>query len=678
VPILLEGLAQLEYRGYDSAGLAVVSRSGGLRVHKAKSRVAGLGSNLPARFKGGPGIGHTRWATHGEPNDINAHPHVVGPVAVVHNGIIENADELRAKLIAEGAEFTSETDSEVLAHLIARASGYLPAPDAAADGTTRQASAVANDGTGQGGLEGQDDGTGQAGGEGQDDGTGQATRAGKRGGAGMARVARTGSTGKPAHADSVADNLDGRGDLEEAVRRALTSVVGTYGIAVLDARRPDRVVAARNGSPVVLGIGDKEMFVASDVAALVRYTRQVVHLDDGEVATVRADGFHTSTLDARTTTHEPSLIDADLGSYTADGYTHFMRKEIHEQPRTVERALRGRLEERFNTAHLGGLNIDAREARAIRRVKILGCGSAYYAGQVGAQLIEELARIPANAEPASEFRYRNPVVEADTLYVAVSQSGETHDTLAAVRELKRKGGRVIGVVNAVGSAIARECEGGVYLHAGPEISVTSTKTFTATCVAFSLLALHLGRIHDLSPADGARVIAGLRALPGQVTQILGEEERITELARDLAGYPSMFFVGRVRGWPIAREGAQKLKEVSYLHAEAYPASELKHGPLALVGPDLPTVAVLPDDELRDKNISTLGEIKARRGRILVVGHGTLDTRLADDMVEVPKNEPELDPILLSVPLQMLAYHAAVALGNDVDKPRNLAKSVTVE
>ena len=610
VPILLEGLAQLEYRGYDSAGLAVVSRSGGLRVHKAKTRVAGLGATLPARFKGGPGIGHTRWATHGEPNDINAHPHVVGPVAVVHNGIIENADELRAKLIAEGAEFVSDTDSEVLAHLIARAGGYLPAPGGAADGT-------------------------------------------------------------------VADT-EGDGDLEEAVRQALTSVVGTYGIAVLDARYPDRVVAARNGSPVVLGIGDKEMFVASDVAALVRYTRQVVHLDDGEVATVRADGFHTSTLDARTTTHEPLLIEADLRSYTADGYTHFMRKEIHEQPRTVERALRGRIEERFQTAHLGGLNIDAREARAIRRVKILGCGSAFYAGQVGAQLIEELARIPADAEAASEFRYRNPVVEADTLYIAVSQSGETHDTLAAVLELKRKGGRVIGVVNAVGSAIARECEGGVYLHAGPEISVTSTKTFTATCVVFSLLALHLGRIHDLSPADGARVVAGLHALPGQVTQILAGEERIAELAKDLTGYHGMFFVGRVRGWPIAREGAQKLKEVSYLHAEAYPASELKHGPLALVGPDLPTVAVVPDDELRDKNISTLGEIKARRGRILAVGHGTLDARLADDMVEVPKNEPELDPILLSVPLQLLAYHAAVTLGNDVDKPRNLAKSVTVE
>jgi len=317
VPILLEGLARLEYRGYDSAGLAVVARSGELRVHKAKGRVADLSGNLPARFKGGPGIGHTRWATHGEPSDINAHPHVAGTVAVVHNGIIENADELRAKLAAEGAEFASETDSEVLAHLIARSS---------------------------------------------------------------------------------------RDDLEEAVREALTSVVGTYGIAVLDARFPDRIVAARNGSPVVLGIGDKEMFVASDLAALVRYTRQVVHLDDGEVATVRADGFRTADLDARATTHEPLVVDADLGSYSADGYTHFMRKDIHEQPRTIERALRGRIEERFSTAHLGGLNFDAREARAICRVKILGCGSAYYAGQVGAQLIEELARIPADAEPASEFR----------------------------------------------------------------------------------------------------------------------------------------------------------------------------------------------------------------------------------------------------------------------------------
>ena len=690
MPILLEGLAQLEYRGYDSAGLAVVNRSGGLRVHKAKTRVAGLGSSLPARFKGGPGIGHTRWATHGEPNDINAHPHVVGPVAVVHNGIIENADELRVKLIAEGAEFISETDSEVLAHLIARAGGYLPRSGGTEGGAEYAADALHENGTAANAstanASAADASTAKAsaanGTAGGGSGRNGAQASGKAGGTGKRGSARNGDGTDRALGTDRAPGTDRDpgtdGDLEEAVRQALTSVVGTYGIAVLDARYPDRIVAARNGSPVVLGIGDKEMFVASDVAALVRYTRQVVHLDDGEVATVRADGFHTSTLDARTTTHEPSVIEADLHSYSADGYTHFMRKEIHEQPRTVERALRGRLEERFHTAHLGGLNIDARQARAIQRVKILGCGSAYYAGQVGAQLIEELARIPADAEAASEFRYRNPVVEADTLYIAVSQSGETHDTLAAVRELKRKGGRVIGVVNAVGSAIARECEGGVYLHAGPEISVTSTKTFTATCVVFSLLALHLGRIHDLSPADGARVIAGLHALPGQVSEVLAQEERIADLAKDLTGYHGMFFVGRVRGWPIAREGAQKLKEVSYLHAEAYPASELKHGPLALVGPDLPTVAVVPDDELRDKNISTLGEVKARRGRILAVGHGTLDRRLADDMVEVPKNEPELDPILLSVPLQLLAYHAAVTLGNDVDKPRNLAKSVTVE
>jgi glutamine---fructose-6-phosphate transaminase (isomerizing) len=591
VPVLLEGLTRLEYRGYDSAGLAVLSRNGEIRVHKTKGRVADLTGGLPARFKGSPGIGHTRWATHGEPSDENAHPHVCGPIAIVHNGIIENADELRAKLIAEGETFQSETDSEVLAHLIAA---------------------------------------------------------------------------------STAD------DLEEAVRQALTSVVGTYGIVVLDSRQPDRIVAARNGSPVVLGLGDKEMFVASDIAALVRYTRQVVHLDDGEVATVRADGFRTATLDARTTTKQPSIIDTDFGSYDAEGYTHFMRKEIHEQPRAVERALRGRIDGRFNTAHLGGLNMDARQLREIRRVLVLGCGSAYYAGQVGAQLIEDLARIPAAAEPASEFRYRNPVVEADTLYAGVSQSGETYDTLAAVQELKRKGGQVLGVVNSVGSAIARECGGGMYLHAGPEVSVTSTKTFTATAVAFALLALHLGRIHDLSPGDGRRIIAGLRALPDQIEEILADEEHIAGVAAELVGSQGLFFIGRVRGFPVAREGAQKLKEVSYLHAEAYPASELKHGPLALVCPELPTVAIVPDDDLLDKNLSTLGEIKARRGPIVAVGHTDLDSKLADHLIRVPKSEPELDPILLSVPLQMLAYHAAVALGNDVDKPRNLAKSVTVE
>ncbi|KQV14308.1 MULTISPECIES: glutamine--fructose-6-phosphate transaminase (isomerizing) [unclassified Kitasatospora] len=592
---LLEGLQRLEYRGYDSAGVAVTGKPGTLKVCKTKGRVADLAAAVPARFKGTTGIGHTRWATHGEPSDANAHPHLDNSerIAVVHNGIIENADALRDRLTAEGAVFRSETDTEVLAHLVA------------------------------------------------------------------------------AH---VGEGVE----LEDAVRAALGHVVGTYGIAVVDAAQPDRIVVARNGSPIVLGLGEKEMFVASDVAALVRYTRQVVHLEDGELATVRADGFTTFTEDARTVTRQPSTVDWEIASYDTAGYEHFLLKEIHEQPASVERTLSGRLDERFATAHLGGLNLDARELREIRRVKILGCGSAYYAGEMGAQLIEELARIPAHSEPASEFRYRNPVIEADTLYVAVSQSGETYDTLAAVQEIKRKGGRVLGVVNTVGSAIARECDGGIYLHAGPEISVASTKAFTSTVIAFALLALHFGRIHDLSPADGRRIVAGLKALPDQIREILAGEDKIAELAAEYAQSEGMMFIGRVRGFPVAREGAQKLKEISYVHAEAYPASELKHGPLALINPDLPTVALVPDDELLDKNLTTLGEIKARAGRVLAIAHRAPDAKLADHAILVPRSEPELDPLLLNIPLQLLAYHAAVALKRDVDKPRNLAKSVTVE
>ncbi|MFC1420993.1 glutamine--fructose-6-phosphate transaminase (isomerizing) [Streptacidiphilus cavernicola] len=594
-PILLEGLQRLEYRGYDSAGVAVAAK-GGLKVRKSKGRVAELAALVPARFAGKAGIGHTRWATHGVPSDVNSHPHLDGAerIAVVHNGIIENADELRAKLQAEGCVFQSETDTEVLSHLIA---------------------GLATEGV----------------------------------------------------------------ELEDAVRAALKRVVGTYGIAVIDADQPDRIVVARNGSPIVLGIGEKEMFAASDVAALVRYTRQVVHLDDGELATVRADGFNTFTQeDARATAKQPSIVDWEEASYDTAGHAHFLVKEIHEQPTSVERTLSGRIDERFNTAHLGGLNMDAREARAFRRVKILGCGSAYYSGELGAQLIEELARIPAHAEPASEFRYRNPVIEADTLYIAVSQSGETYDTLAAVQEVKRKGGKVLGVVNTVGSAIARECDGGMYLHAGPEISVASTKAFTSTAIAFALIALHLGRVHDLSPADGRRICAGLKAIPGQIREILDQEKVIADLAAKYAGHEGMMFIGRVRGYPVAREGAQKLKEVSYVHAEAYPASELKHGPLALIGPELPTVAIVPDDELRDKNLTALGEIRARSGPVLMVGHTAPDPKLAEDCILVPRNEPELDPILLGIPLQLFAYYAAVALERDVDKPRNLAKSVTVE
>jgi glucosamine--fructose-6-phosphate aminotransferase (isomerizing) len=448
---------------------------------------------------------------------------------------------------------------------------------------------------------------------------------------------------------------------------------------VLDAQRPESLVVARNGSPVVLGIGEREMFVASDPAALVRYTRSVVHLDDGEVAVVRADGYETSTLDGGAVSKSPSAITWTQDAFDKTGFEHYMRKEIAEQPEAVRRTLTGRLEPRFQTTHIGGLEMAARELLEIRRVKILGCGSAYIAGCMGAHMIEQLARIPAHAEPASEFRYRNPVIEQDTLYIAVSQSGETFDTLAVVQEIKRKGGRVLGVVNVVGSTVARECGRGVYLHAGPEIAVVSTKTFTCTATAFALLAIHFGRLRDLSTAHGARLLQALEALPEQIEEILNHEQHIARLATRVAASKDVYFVGRAAGHAVAMEGALKLKEVSYLHAEAYPASELKHGPLALINPDAPTIVIAPRDDLFAKNMSTIEEIRARSGPVCVLSHaGAPLPAGVEGIIEVPRSEPELDPILLNIPLQLLAYHVALAKDRDIDQPRNLAKSVTVE
>jgi glutamine---fructose-6-phosphate transaminase (isomerizing) len=599
VPVLLEGLRSLEYRGYDSAGLAVIYRNR-LQVTKTAGRVQDLRDRISDRTTARVGIGHTRWATHGEPNDVNAHPHTDagGRIAVVHNGIFENAEQLRDALAARGVKLVSDTDTEALAHLIAAEAG---------DDTP----------------------------------------------------------------------------LEEAVRRALRHVEGTYGLVVLDINNPNELVVARNGSPIVLGIGESEMFVASDVAALVRYTKQVVYLDDAEVATVHASDYRVMSLDeggrrSSAASRVPTTVEAEAGDYELGPYENFMSKEIHEQPEALRRALRGRLDDRFATAKLGGIDLDARQLRSIRQVKFLGCGSAYYAGQMGAVLVEELARIPSDAEPASEFRYRNPVVDPDTLYVAVSQSGETADTLMAVQELRRKGGQVIGAVNVVGSAIGRECGSGVFLHAGPEIAVVATKTLTNMAASFAMLALLLGRVRDLSAADGQRIVAGLRALPGQIEQVLAAEEQIAEVARGFAAAEHMFFIGRVRGWPVAREGAQKLKEVSYVHAEAYQASELKHGPLALINTAMPSVVIIPADELLAKNISTTEQIKARGGPVIAVTSADLPPTLADAVIRVPHAEPELEPVLLNVPLQMLAYHVAAKLGRDIDKPRNLAKSVTVE
>jgi len=426
------------------------------------------------------------------------------------------------------------------------------------------------------------------------------------------------------------------------------------------------------------------MFVASDVSALIRHTTSVIHLDDGELATVTARGYRTFTRQSEDTGRVPVEIDLAADDLELSGHRHFMHKEILEQPDAVAAALRGRLDERFGTARLDGLNLGPRELRSFRRVKILGCGSAYYVGQIGAAMIEELARIPADAEPASEFRYRNPIIEPDTLYVVVSQSGETADTAFAVQEVKRKGGQVIGVVNVVGSTIAREVDGGVYLHAGPEIAVASTKALTNMAVAFAMLALLLGRVRDLSVSDGQRIIAGLRRIPDQIREILATEPDIEKVAQTVATAQSVFFIGRVRAYPVAREGAQKLKEVSYIHAEAYQTSELKHGPLALIDPDMPTVALIPDDELTDRNLAAAEQVLTRRGPLVAVTHPGVDLAALDTAehpvpaIVVPKNEPELDPILLTIPLQLLAYHAALALGHDIDKPRNLAKSVTVE
>lgn len=592
-PVLVEGLSRLEYRGYDSAGIAVLA-AGGVKVVRAVGRVRDLEAKLPKRLSGKVGIGHTRWATHGPATEPNAHPQASedGRIQVVHNGILDNASALRASLTAADVTLTSDTDTEVLAHLVARS---------------------------------------------------------------------------------------GASSLEDKVIDALARVTGTYAIAVVSADHPDRIVVARNGSPLVIGVGEHEMFVGSDVAALVRHTSQVVHLEDGELATVTRDGFKTFTVDRIEVGKTPEQIEMTADELELGAHQHHMYKEILEQPSSVERMLRGRLDERFATARLDGLQLDPRELRSFRRVKILGCGSAFYSGQLGASMIEDLARVPADAEAASEFRYRNPIIEPDTLYVAVSQSGETADTLFAVREIQRKGGRVVGLVNVVGSSVARECDGGIYLHAGPEIAVASTKALTHMALGFALLALALGRVRDLSFTDGQRIINGLHRIPGQIAEILATEQHIEQVATGLAGADSLFFIGRVRGFPVAREGAQKFKEISYRHAEAYQTSELKHGPLALISEDLPTVAIIPDDELVHRNVGAAHEVAARKGPLVVIGHAGVDLgELVAQRVDVPKNEPELDPILLTIPTQLLAYHAALKLGHDIDRPRNLAKSVTVE
>ena len=597
-PILLEGLKRLEYRGYDSAGVAILD-DGVLTTVKRSGKIAELAEALEQeRPRGSCGIAHTRWATHGAPNQVNAHPHLSGDadIALVHNGIIENAGALRRKLNGLGYTFRSETDTETVVHLIDHA---------------------------------------------------------------FKKGAKT---------------------LEDAVAAALHDVVGTYGIAVVSSRDPDKIVVARNGSPLLLGIGDGEYLVASDVAAVIAYTRDVVYLDDGDYAVLDRNGYRTFHLDRGAVSRDVHEITWDLGAIEKGGYKHFMLKEIFEQPSSLRDVMRGRLLEDEGNAKLGGITLKDEDLLKVKRILITGCGTSWHAGLIGEYMLEEVARIPVEVEYASELRYRNPVIEDDTLLMTISQSGETADTLAALRELKSHGVLTMGVVNAVGSSIARETDFGMYLHAGPEIGVASTKAFTSQIVALALFTLYLARRRHMSVADGRNMVAALRQLPEQVEHILELNDVFRELARAYKDSRNFLYLGRGYQFPVALEGALKLKEVSYIHAEGYPAAEMKHGPIALIDEDMPVVVLAPADPVYSKVVSTIEEVKARNGRIIgvVSDSGAELIGKVDHLIKVPQTLPWLQPVLTTIPLQLLAYHIAVLRGCDVDMPRNLAKSVTVE
>lgn len=602
-PIIVEGLRRLEYRGYDSAGLAVLGEHG-LDTLKKKGRINdGLARLLEANpLDGTLGIGHTRWATHGEPSDLNSHPHgdESGHLMVVHNGVIENFERLRDRL--KGHRFRSDTDTEVLAHLIG------------------------------------------------------------------------------VHYAHLAKRTDGRPSLATAVMNALREVIGTYGIAVICRDHPGVLVAARRGSPLLIGVGDGENFVASDASAIVAHTRQVAYLNDYDVATIEADRFEVANLGSETARVQISELEFDAGAAERGSYPHFMLKEIFEQPRTVANALRGRLNHEEATAKFGGLNMTAAELRAVDRLVIAACGTSWHAALIGEYLFEEFAHIPTEVEYASEFRYRNAPVDKHTLVLVITQSGETADTLACLREARRRGHKVLALCNVVGSTIAREADGGIYLHAGPEIGVASTKAFTSQVTVLTLLALFMGRIRMLSASRGLQLIRALEAVPRQLEQVLARHDEIKRVALKYAAAEDFFFLGRQYNFPVALEGALKLKEISYLHAEGYPAAEMKHGPIALIDERTPSVFLIPSDGLYDKTLSNLEEIKARKGPIIALateGNAQLADRV-DDIIFLPATLDPLFPLLAAVPLQLFAYHIAVARGCDVDKPRNLAKSVTVE
>ncbi len=602
LPVLLDGLRRLEYRGYDSAGLALLN-PGGIEVRKAVGRIANLASEIEkSPVRGSIGISHTRWATHGAVTRENAHPHAdqSGKLHLVHNGVIENYQTLREQLQERGHIFHSQTDTEVLAHLVGEAFDRSPSRDGAA--------------------------------------------------------------------------------LVEAVRQALRQVIGTYGISVIHAEVPGLIVGARRGSPLVLGIGRHEHFLASDVSAIVAHTREVVYLNDYEIVALQADGFEISTISGMGADFQVSKVEFTAESVDKGKFPHYMLKEIHEQPNSVRDAMRGRLSIEEATAKLGGLNMTNSDLRAVDRVILTGCGTALHSALVGEYLIESLAHIPVECEFASEFRYRNIPLERDTLVFVISQSGETADTLAALRESQRKGHRTLGICNNVASTIARESDGGVYMHAGPEIGVAATKSFTSQLTIFALLGLLLGRIRHLSHSDGRDIIAEMEKLPDLVARTLELETQVAAIAKKYARANNFLFMGRQAHYPVALEGALKLKEISYISASGYPSAELKHGVIALVTEDTPSVFIAPQDAVFEKNLSNIEEVKARKGPVIAIGTegDTALRKVCDDVILIPDAPFYLSPILSVIPLQLLSYHIANELGCDVDKPRNLAKSVTVE
>src|SRR6266550_6901613 len=631
-PILLEGLRRLEYRGYDSAGLAVLCEAG-LLVRKKKGKIdEGLAHVLQEQpVDGQIGIGHTRWATHGPPSDENSHPHLdqSGNVAVVHNGVIENYDMLKQKLLKAGHQFHSGTDTEVLAHLIGNHYDKRRLEMSSAGRVTPCAPGVAKSGDGAHGL------------------THPATEI---------------------------------NPLTQAVCDALREVIGTYGVAVITTDQPGTMVGARRGSPLIIGIGDGENFLTSDANAIVAHTRQVVYLNDYDVATVTRERFDVLNLGADTAKVQISRLEFGAEDAQRGEFAHFMLKEIFEQPRTVENALRGRVELEGATARFGGLNLSSAELRAIDRIVIAASGTSWHAALVGEYLIEELAHLPVEVEFAHEFCYRNAPLEKNTVLLVLSQSGETADTLAALREAKRRGHKALAIVNVVGSTIARESDGGIYMHAGPEIGVASTKAFVSTLTVLPLLAVHLGRMRMISAPRALEILKALEAAPKQITASLAQSDALKQLALKYAQADDFFFLARGYMFPIALEGALKLKEISYIHAEGYSAAEMKHGPIALIDPKTPTVFLVPQDSMYDKTMANLAMIRARKGPIIAVateGDEQIKT-VANDVIYLPKTTEPVYPLLASIPLQLFAYYIAVARGCDVDKPRNLAKSVTVE